>query len=541
MPFLPVVERELRVAARQPSTSLLRFLVALVGIILWLGLIGTQHHPAHIGGLLFTFLTYLLFVWCLCAGVFLTADCLSVEKREGTLGLLFLTDLKGYDIVLGKLASTSLKGSSAIVAALPVLALPLLLGGVSGAQFWRVVMMLLATLALSLACGLFMSAVTRESRSGMGGAFLFLLFITAALPLACQVIFDPLVPTYAQQLCFWSSPAFLLRTSARHTDFWPSFFVHIAMASAFLGAACIALPRTWRDRRSTLKVRRARTALRHSDDPYFWLARRGQPTGWLVWGLVILGAVISIGLMIDTYLSTARGGRAGSSFAVGVLAAFAAHQLFKYMVVAEAGRCFSEDRRNGTMELLMVSPITPSVIISGQRRALASLFRKPGWTLVTLNLLLIYTHHFIKPFPASFEIWVLALGGGMILLVADYYGLSWTGMWLGLRSRRHHRAVLGTLLRIMLPPWIVAFLVFAGFFRGRLGFEEMLTSWIFFGAVFSLMTGQFAQVELRRHFRSIARGDDSSRAAAWSGGVTRAHQSGLLKVTSDAPGKSAVR
>ena len=29
-----------------------------------------------------------------------TADALSSEKRNGTLGLLFLTDLKGYDIVL---------------------------------------------------------------------------------------------------------------------------------------------------------------------------------------------------------------------------------------------------------------------------------------------------------------------------------------------------------------------------------------------------------------------------------------------------------
>ena len=29
-----------------------------------------------------------------------TADSLSAEKREGTLGLLFLTDLRGYDVVL---------------------------------------------------------------------------------------------------------------------------------------------------------------------------------------------------------------------------------------------------------------------------------------------------------------------------------------------------------------------------------------------------------------------------------------------------------
>jgi len=60
MTFLPIVERELRVAARQPSTSLLRFLVALVGVVLWLGLIGARSgrtSPAHIGETLFFALT----------------------------------------------------------------------------------------------------------------------------------------------------------------------------------------------------------------------------------------------------------------------------------------------------------------------------------------------------------------------------------------------------------------------------------------------------------------------------------------------------
>ena len=52
--------------------------------------------------MLFTVLNAIAFIFCLLAGVFLTADCLSEEKREGTLGLLFLTSLKGYDVVLGK-------------------------------------------------------------------------------------------------------------------------------------------------------------------------------------------------------------------------------------------------------------------------------------------------------------------------------------------------------------------------------------------------------------------------------------------------------
>ena len=76
----------------------------------------------------------LAFLGCLFSGVFLTADSLSGEKREGTLGLLFLTDLKGYDVVFGKLIATSLNGFYALLAIFPVLALPLVMGGVT---FWE--------------------------------------------------------------------------------------------------------------------------------------------------------------------------------------------------------------------------------------------------------------------------------------------------------------------------------------------------------------------------------------------------------------------
>jgi ABC-type transport system involved in cytochrome c biogenesis permease component len=518
MTFLPIVERELRVAARQPSTSLLRFLVALVGVILWLGLMGARSgrtSPATLGETLFYALTILLFACCLFAGVFLTADCLSVEKREGTLGLLFLTDLKGYDVVLGKLFSTSLRSSYGLVAGFPVLALPLLLGGVTVGAFWRVVLTLLATLFLSLTCGLFMSAVTRQSRSGLGGTFLVLFLVTAVLPLAAYAIFDPPLPAYAERLCLWPSPAFLLwaaqssvAATAGVAQFWASLGITAGMAIAFLVGACLTLPLRWRERTHSGLSRKRRTCRPVGyGNPYLWLVTHGQAPLWMVWGLVVLGALISVGLLIDTHVSITMGQRPGWTFAASVLSAFGAHQLFKYMVAAEASRCFSEDRRNGTMELLMVSPLSPAVIIHGQRRALGSLFHMPAWTLIALNMFLILAHKLAYPYGPQFETWALVLAGGIALVAADYYGLTWTGMWLGLRSRRHHRAVMGTLLRVMMPSWAGAFLLFFGLGRGRLNFEEMLICWLFLGAAVSLMVGQFAQVELRRHFRAIARSD----------------------------------
>ena len=45
-----------------------------------------------------------------------------------------LTDLSGYDVVFGKLAATSLRSFCGLLAILPVLAIPLLLGSVTGKE-----------------------------------------------------------------------------------------------------------------------------------------------------------------------------------------------------------------------------------------------------------------------------------------------------------------------------------------------------------------------------------------------------------------------
>src|SRR5438874_11956387 len=145
MTFLPIVERELLVASRRHTTYSTRLVVALVAIVIGLffyvaNLRTPKHKLAHY---IFDGISVLALLYCLAAGRRSTADCLSEEKREGTLGLLFLTDLKGYDVVLGKLAATSLNGFFCLVAIFPVLAVPLLMGGITSGEFWRMVLVLL--------------------------------------------------------------------------------------------------------------------------------------------------------------------------------------------------------------------------------------------------------------------------------------------------------------------------------------------------------------------------------------------------------------
>src|SRR6476659_3041882 len=143
----------------------------------WIMLIPSFRSPQRLGIVLFHTVAVVTFFYSVLAGLLRTSDCISEEKREGTLGLLFLTDLKGYDIVLGKFISRSLNAFYGLLALLPVAAISLILGGLTGSEFWRTVLALLNLLFVCLAVGVFVSALVRQSRAATGGTFLLILLI----------------------------------------------------------------------------------------------------------------------------------------------------------------------------------------------------------------------------------------------------------------------------------------------------------------------------------------------------------------------------
>src|SRR5215471_2744722 len=147
MIFLPIVGRELREAARQHGTHSIRLWIALgaMGVGIFFFIANPTVSAAELARRIFTGVSGLAMIYCLASGRLLTADCISSEKREGTLGLLFLTDLKGYDVVCGKLAATSFRALYGLVAILPVLAVPLLLGGLTNGEIWRMILVLVNT------------------------------------------------------------------------------------------------------------------------------------------------------------------------------------------------------------------------------------------------------------------------------------------------------------------------------------------------------------------------------------------------------------
>src|SRR5438094_10335800 len=134
MIVIPVIARELRASARQPFTYSLRSLGVAVLVIACLVFGLRYNFGPSLGGLLFGSLHFTLFwaIWVLVP--LLTADCISRERREGTLGLLFLTRLRATDIVTAKSMAQGLRALTLWLAVAPVLTIPFLLGGVGWPQ-----------------------------------------------------------------------------------------------------------------------------------------------------------------------------------------------------------------------------------------------------------------------------------------------------------------------------------------------------------------------------------------------------------------------
>src|SRR5436309_16114407 len=105
--LLPVAAREVREASRQPRTYAWRAATASAALAVMALYAWFSRYSFTRGHDLFVAISTVAFVYCLVAGVLRTADTIAEEKRENTLGLLFLTDLTGFDIILGKLLSSS--------------------------------------------------------------------------------------------------------------------------------------------------------------------------------------------------------------------------------------------------------------------------------------------------------------------------------------------------------------------------------------------------------------------------------------------------
>lgn len=505
--LLAVIDRELRTSARKPATWRIRIIVPGLAFLfsafaLWVvTLFGGTPIP---GPDLYLALTWISFGCAMLIGASLTADAVSAEKREGTLGLLFLTPLKGYQIALGKFFSSGITCVYALVAVFPIMAIPLLMGGVGPREFLFTLLALLVSTLLALSLGLFFSTVVTQPWKAVGLSLFATLGFTGLIPALSEFVRQEYHRPDLAQFILTLSPAYAVYVAGatawrlNFQQFWQSVFLLSGITIFLLIAISLLLPHVWKDRpgsRLTLRLRTCFSRWRYGAglhrqtlrtrllqlNPFTWLASRQR---WASSGFVLFGFALFVGaLTLSRKLVNTPGSEEEIvlpfAFTFGVVAFLYLGLTFRLAILA----CdrFSTDRKSGALELLLSSPLSVKEIVRGQWLALA----RHLWAGILLSILahayamswaaelielesgrpvsLRVCFHLIYAHLTGQEVgwgWEPALIPHLPLLalpflIYSWVGLGWLSMWLGLRMAVQIRAPWFAVLLIFVPPWPV--------------------------------------------------------------------------------------
>lgn len=411
----PVITRELRSQARQPFTYLLR-LYAGAALLVVACLFSLQPEFRPNGGpLLFVWLHrgLLLSIWILIP--LSAADCISQERREGTLGLLFLTPLTARDIVAAKCLAHGLRAFSLWLASLPIQMLPFLIGGLAWETVLLSCLVNFCSILLVVGISALASALCVRSQRAVAltaplGAVV-LAGLAYALTVMASLAFALMVSNGGRATAinkdWWELPwhmmgapaecleAFLLVVSGDE-GLWiqaplrltrsihNSALVAMTGGAVFAGLLAVGLMalaasimrRRWRDSvRSACVERLEKTFCRPviaTGLLRYWLRRRlhKNPIGWLEqrsWsGRIVIWAWLAV--MVVAY-SSALSGTGYRVVGFDVLQMFLI-VLLLLSVAATASGSFRRERESGVLELLLVSPLSAGQIIAGRLRGI---------------------------------------------------------------------------------------------------------------------------------------------------------------------------
>lgn len=455
MTFLPVARRELLVASRRPATHRARIGAAVLaaGAALLVLLYITASGAGRQGGqFLFNVLWWGVQGFAVLAGTVLTADAIAEERRDGTLGLLCLAEVGGFEVVTGKFAGAALNVACAMLAVFPVMATAWFIGGITDGEFWRALAVSLNTLFVSLALGLFVSSVSRDATRALAVAVAAQAVLQLGLPGIVRTA--ALVPGAASLPASaalgridWISPvgAALRAGDARYLaqpgDFWGALALSHALGWALLAAAALVVDRSWRDRgdvpsmprwavrlasRFTGGRGRRLTAREVDRNPVAALFRRSRDAGRIGWYIAALA-------LVTVLLDVTGGGGAvvawGKGTGMGAL-----YMAFRILFAWEACVFFGEARRTGAMDLVLATPLSNGAILRGQSRHLWTTLGLPAAGLVAAELAGVVAEHVVGSPNAT---------GSLVRFLVTNVGLAFQlvamqvlGAWLSMTESR---------------------------------------------------------------------------------------------------------
>jgi ABC-type transport system involved in cytochrome c biogenesis permease component len=476
MILLPVIERELRVTARTRRTYRNRFLAGLgmIAVLLWVLWESRGASQAQLGNETFEFITMAALILALLAGFFHTADCISEERRDGTLGLLYLTDLRSIHVIFGKLFAQSIPAFFALATIVPILAVPFLLGGITPAELQRVSLVLLNALWLSLASGVLASTLVKDDRAA--------LVITLVLVLLPSVL-GPLFGE-SQLGVFWVLDGATRDRDylgGRRADFWMGMIGQFVVPCCYVALAATRARMIWREKPPTAAgaKRHARwrewlggTAAQRKEwragmleqNPALWLACRRRERTAILWTILGIGGVWLTWIWFEQRRIDE----------IGLVASLVFHWALKITFAFAACRAFSEEARSGAFELLFTTDLTTGQLIRGHVDGLTRSFG-PAVALVVMFDALFLTFGRADALSGLRSF----MWGRIGILLLDLVTIALYGIWTGYKLQRSGKAAVRALLFVVVLPnlaWVILL-------TGRSQYGLVFLTWFIMDAI----------------------------------------------------------
>lgn len=404
----PVILRELRVGSRRWTTYWLRLLGAgavMSAVIFWLT------NPRSFFGLQPGRVVFLLMHCVILAAIWivvplLVADSLSRERREGTLGLLFLTHLRARDIVFAKATAAGLTALTLWLSTIPLITVPVLLGGLPASEIILSCCLALGSVFFALAAGLLASAISQRTSQAVALALLcaaigHLAFLLLLEALSGRAVGAGSGLNFNGFYIAWtlSAPPLPGRWSPARAGSVPMHatmllvpVLSLILAAIVVRATAIFVQARWQDRP---KSRRRTEMERFFCEPVFWtrlyrfwmrFSLERNPIGWLekrgwtgrMTAWVWLAVMVSFASAL-AYTAVTRSD-------------FQSYNILMWMLLVSiayvASGSFRRERETGALELILVTPLSERHIIVGRLRALWSQFLPAFaiWIVVVLYL-----------------------------------------------------------------------------------------------------------------------------------------------------------
>lgn len=506
MNFLPIARLEMRHAARLPMTYYSRCLIALLAMAAGLGFVFAGFNrvmsTASAGQAVFGLLAGSGYVLLAAQAILLTCNCVSLEKREGTLGLLFLTDLNGFNIVAGKLAAQVSRSLYGLLAAFPAFGFCIILGGVGLGDLVKVALGLINTLFYFAALGIFISACVWREQAATAWGGLALLVLGALLPILGVMCNSPaclaLIPAGAMMAAL--SP---VAGMAAAPDVAGALLVPHALGWLLIGAASCLVPRSWTRAANAVPARPAASPGPTKYPPQDLPPGMIEPAKPLLTLalLVMICAVVLAGALLGPPWMKARAAQA---------TILLMHSVLKFQAATQSSRLLAGQRRSGELELLLTTPYDEEEIVRG---CLLELKRSLFWPVlfalgIDLGFLILGLCRAGLGYGMG---WAAAVVVEVLWLLVNLYSLSWVGLFLGLRLASPAKAAgLAIFYVVLLPLLVMSSLAALGAMLepGR-GLGGVMSPTVVLIFVFSLLfcnsyfTG-WAINELRDRFRFLA-------------------------------------